>query len=286
MGIGDWFKRTFGKQPCAFCGTEVGMLKRTKIKNKEFICNDCGYKCSRHIEKYRHTKEELLEHMEYMQRQERLYASLGDPSEIVPGSGSRQAIEFFDQAGMFRIRDLDTDNRYPKELFRYDQVASYEPYCDETQPQEAGKPKVFNECGVKITLVSGQLSMEQEQKGMRIHPYILRELKVVVNKRDKRIGMLDVDHIIIHFNNVFGVNDDSNGLFGFGPTKQQRREGEALKAMGNMFVAAVKTAKAGGELSEETKEQFEDAMHKADDANTHGLAKYSRLADEAEAKIQ
>ena len=34
MGMVEWFKKTFGKQPCAFCGAEVGMLKRTKIKDK------------------------------------------------------------------------------------------------------------------------------------------------------------------------------------------------------------------------------------------------------------
>ena len=46
MGLGDFFKKTFGKQTCAFCGNEVGMMKRTKIKNKEFICSDCSHGCS------------------------------------------------------------------------------------------------------------------------------------------------------------------------------------------------------------------------------------------------
>lgn len=41
MSIGDWFKKKFGKQTCAFCGKEVGMLQRDKIKNDEFICHDC-----------------------------------------------------------------------------------------------------------------------------------------------------------------------------------------------------------------------------------------------------
>ena len=59
MGLADWFKKKFGKQPCAFCGAEVGMLKRTKIKNGDFICNDCSHSCSHYIDKYRYTKEEL-----------------------------------------------------------------------------------------------------------------------------------------------------------------------------------------------------------------------------------
>ncbi len=286
MGIGEWFKKTFGKQACAFCGKEAGMLNRTKIKNKEFICNDCRRSCSRHIEVYRYTKDELLGHMEYMKRQEKLYASLGEPSRIVPGSGSREAIEFFDQVGMFRIRDLDNDNRYPKELFRYDQVAEYEPFCNESEPEEAGKPKVFDECGVKITLAGDETDTDIEKKGLRPHPYVTRELEVVVNKRDKEIGMLDVNHIISHFDFIFGVGDDTKGLFAFGPTTQQKREAAAISAMGGMFAAAIKTAKEGGEVSEETKAQFEDAMHKADDVATCGLSKYSRLADEAEANVQ
>ena len=57
------------------------MLKRTKIKNGDFICNDCSHSCSRYIDKYRYTKEELLGHMEYMKQQEKLYASLGEPSQ-------------------------------------------------------------------------------------------------------------------------------------------------------------------------------------------------------------
>ena len=57
-----------------------------------------------------------------------------------------------------------------------------------------------------------------------------------------------------------------------------------MKAMSGMFGAAIKAAKTG-EISEETKAQVADAMNKVADAATGGLAKYTRLADEAEAKI-
>ena len=66
MSIGDWFKKKFGKQTCAFCGKEVGMLQRDKIKNDEFICHDCRRGCSQYLQVYRYTKDELLGHMEYM----------------------------------------------------------------------------------------------------------------------------------------------------------------------------------------------------------------------------
>ena len=73
------------------------MLKRTKIKNKEFICSDCDDMCSFHIQKYRYTKDELAGHMEYMKRMDRLYeehVSAMD-STLYPSAYSDMAIEFF-----------------------------------------------------------------------------------------------------------------------------------------------------------------------------------------------
>lgn len=284
MGIGDWFKKTFGKQTCAFCGNEVGMMGRDKIKNDEFICSDCKRTCSRYIQVYRMTKDELLGHMEYMKRQGKLVETMeGLKARRVPSAG-RQGILFYDEAGMFRIYDMDNDHRYAMEMIRYDQVAKYEPYLDEAEPDEPGKEKIFGECGVKITLVGGMDDLSQMPKGLRAHPYITQEITVKVNDRDKHIGELDVNQIIGHFNHIFGVGDDTKGLFSFGPTTQQKREGAALKAMGSMFGAAIKAAKTG-EVSEDAAAKVADAMNKVDDAATSGLAKYSRLADEAEAKI-
>ena len=284
MGIGDWFKKTFGKQTCAFCGKEVGMMGRDKIKNDEFICSDCKRTCSRYIQVYRYTKDELLGHMEYMKRQGKLVESMEGLKERRVPSAGRQGILFYDEAGMFRIYDMDKDHRYAMEMIRYDQVAKYEPYLDEAEPDEPGKEKVFSECGVKLTLVGGMDDLSQMPKGLRAHPYIMQEITVKVNDRDKHIGELDVNQIIGHFNHIFGVGDDTKGLFSFGPTTQQKREGAALKAMGSMFGAAIQAAKTG-EVPEDAAAKVADAMNKVDDAATSGLAKYSRLADEAEAKI-
>lgn len=285
MGLGDFFKKAFGKQVCAFCGNEVGMLKRTKIKNDEFICSDCGYSCSRYIQKYRYTRDELLGHMEYMKQQGKLYQQLeGKFTLVVPSATIKQSVEFYDDHGLFRIRDRDTDNRYAKEFIRYDQVAKYEPYLEEGEPEEAGKPKVFGECGVDITLVGANDDMGQLKKGLRTHPYITETIRVCLNDRDKHIGQLEVNQVIRHFNRIFGVGDNTKGLFNFGPTIQQRREGEALKAMSGVFGAAIKAAKTG-EVREDAAAMVADAMNKVDDAATGGLAEYTRRADAAEAQI-
>ena len=51
MGLGDMFKKTFGKKECAFCGGECGMMNRTKIKGDEYICGKCDDMCSFYVRK-------------------------------------------------------------------------------------------------------------------------------------------------------------------------------------------------------------------------------------------
>ena len=294
MGLGDFFKNTFGKRTCAFCGGECGMLNRTKIKDDEYICGKCDDMCSFHIQKYRFTKDELRGHMEYMKRSDRIYKEValsGARSERFPSATARQGIEFFDNIGMFRIMDGSKDNneKYPKELFRYDQLASYEPYIEESEEKdENGKiEKVFGEGGIKIKLVGCRDDMSTMRKGLRAHPYITEEITVcfATNDREKENYLKYVDNVIHHFNYIFGVNDDINGLFSFGMNRKEKRDLMGVIGFAKTAVDAVKVAKDGGEITEEKKTEIMGNMNAIDDAETGGLAEYTRRADAAEEKI-
>lgn len=292
MGLGDFFKNIFGKKTCAFCGGECGMLNRTKIKGDEYICGKCDDMCSFHIQKYRFTKDELRGHMEYMKRSDRIYKEVILPNvqkhECYPSATQRQGIEFFDDFGMFRIMDGSRDHKenYPKELFRYDQVASYEPYYEEAEPEEAGKPKVFHEGGIIIRLVGALDDTTKMQKGLRAHPYITEEIKVcfATNDREKENYLKYAENAIHHFDYIFGV--ESKGLFSFGMSKQEKRDLKAAVAFTKTAFDAVKVAKNGGEITDEKKAEIMENMNAIDDAQTGGLAVYTRAADAAEAKIQ
>ena len=294
MGLGDFFKNIFGKKTCAFCGGECGMMSRTKIKGDEYICSKCDDMCSNFIRKSRFTKPELEGHMEYMKRSDRIYTEVILPNvqkhECYPSATQRQGIEFFDDFGMFRIMDGSRDHKenYPKELFRYDQVASYEPYYEEAEPEEAGKPKVFHEGGIIIRLVGALDDTTKMQKGLRAHPYITEEIKVcfATNDREKENYLKYAENAIHHFNYIFGVNDDQKGLFSFGMSKQEKRDLKAAVAFTKTAFDAVKVAKNGGEITDEKKAEIMENMNAIDDAQTGGLAVYTRAADAAEAKIQ
>ena len=294
MGLGDFFKNIFGKKTCAFCGGECGMMSRTKIKGDEYICSKCDDMCSNFIRKSRFTKPELEGHMEYMKRSDRIYKEVILPNvqkhECYPSATQRQGIEFFDDFGMFRIMDGSRDHKenYPKELFRYDQVASYEPYYEEAEPEEAGKPKVFHEGGIIIRLVGALDDTTKMQKGLRAHPYITEEIKVcfATNDREKENYLKYAENAIHHFNYIFGVNDDQKGLFSFGMSKQEKRDLKAAVAFTKTAFDAVKVAKNGGEITDEKKAEIMENINAIDDAQTGGLAVYTRAADAAEAKIQ
>lgn len=166
------------------------MLKRDKIKNDEYICHDCRRNCSPYIQVYRYIKDQLLDHMEYMKHQGKLVESLsGLKGYRLPGGG-KQGIIFYDEVGMFRVYNSDKDGKYPKELFRYDQVAKYGLYKIETEPAEAGKPKEFKEGCVKITLLGDQPNPVQVPNGRRAwhtehnRPVILSELKTKAAERN------------------------------------------------------------------------------------------------------
>ena len=294
MGLVDFFKNIFGKKTCAFCGGECGMLNRTKIKGDEYICGKCDDMCSFHIQKYRFTKDELRGHMEYMKRSDRIYkevALAGERSERYPSATSRQGIEFFDDIGMFRIIDGSKDGKeqYPKELFRYDQVSSYEPYIEESEEEtENGKKEmVFGEGGIKIRLVGGRDDVTTMRKGLRAHPYITEEITVcfATNDREKENYLKYAENAIRHFNRIFGVYDGDTALFQFGMNKEEKRDLMGAIGFAKTAVEAVNVAKAGGEMTEEQQAEIQKNMNAMDDASTGGLAEYTRRADAAVAKI-
>lgn len=283
-----FFQNLFGKKTCALCGKECGLLKRDKIRNKEYLCSDCGNECSRYIRLSEYTLEEIRGHIEYMKKQERLYNEVYKPcpgKQLQPSTGMRyQGIEFCDELGMFRIVDKSDTYRGSKlhDIFRYDQVASYEPYIEKTTPSEQGEEPEIEECGMIIKLVGADGKNATVKPGTRPHPYVKREIKVCFSKLEESRYLINACQ---HFDGIFGVHDNRTALFSFGLSKEEKRNINAVKGAFDMFVGAAQAAKEG-QLSEESMAKIESGANAIQDAQTGGLAVYTRRADEAEARIK
>ena len=61
----------FSKEPCAFCGKEVGMMSRTKMSSKDYICDDCRKKLNPFARADHLSKDQTAEMMARMERDEK-----------------------------------------------------------------------------------------------------------------------------------------------------------------------------------------------------------------------
>ena len=285
-----FFKNIFGKKTCALCGAECGVMSRTKIKNDEYLCNDCGDKCSKYVRLSEMTLDEIKRHMGYMERMNKLYEEKAktESRTVYPSSVKEQAIEFFDGLGMFAIKErYNTGRGKMNELFRYDQVAEYKEYYEESRPSEPNAKPEFKECGIKIKLVGQMTDTMTMQPGLRPHPYIKHEIKICFSKKDPN-EISSAHSACTHFNYILGINDNQKGLFNFGLSKKEQRDLKAAVGAAKGIGMVLKAVKDGvGEAVDEAaaKAEFEKHANAVNDGATNGLAEYSRRADAAETEF-
>mgnify|MGYP002537865366 CR=1 FL=1 len=242
-----FFSNLFAKQNCAVCGKECGTLHRSKLRDGQFLCDDCGNKCSKYIRLSELTLDEAKEHMEYMARMKRVFDEVFDKTEFrvnaYPSTPTQMGLVFCDELGMLYIDDRTGGRGKMPELIRYDQIASYEEYLDETPAKEPGQEPTLNGGGLKLKLVQPRGITEAEtRRGMHPHPYIKQELVICFSKRDRReIGYAHIARQ--HLDHIFGVHDNETSLFGRRMSKAEERE---LKGqMGMIGAMGLATAALG-----------------------------------------
>ena len=227
-----FFSNLFAKQNCAVCGKECGTLHRSKLRDGQFLCDDCGNKCSKYIRLSELTLDEAKEHMEYMARMKRVFDEVFDKTEFrvnaYPSTPTQMGLVFCDELGMLYIDDRTGGRGKMPELIRYDQIASYEEYL--VQPRS--------------------ITEAQTQRGMRPHPYIKQELVICFSKRDRReIGYAHIARQ--HLDHIFGVHDNETSMFGRRMSKAEERELKGQMGMIGAMGAVASAAMKGGQLSEQ-----------------------------------
>lgn len=104
-----FFSNLFAKQNCAVCGKECGTLHRSKLRDGQFLCDDCGDQCSKYIRLSELTLDEAKEHMAYMARMKRVFDEVFNKTEFrvnaYPSTPSQMGLVFCDELGMLYIDD-------------------------------------------------------------------------------------------------------------------------------------------------------------------------------------
>ena len=276
----------FSKEECVFCGSKVGFFSRKRLVNNEgYICKECEKKTSALINVGRFTKAELQEHINYMEAQDKLYkeAFLSiDKNKKDRYMCVETGVEFANEIAMFKFHSPMCDKkRIYQELFRYDQIKSYEPYFIENTNSQGGKK--YSEVGVIIKLnCSCEPGMNNYIGNRSYHPYI-SELKV---PRHKNVDSFSNDTLITYLDKLFGKYEDTSvigsiksSIIGTNKERQQIKvASEGLKALGNLAKAKI----TGEDVNENTMNTFKDD---AADLLTGNRATYTKVANDVEAQI-
>ncbi len=286
-----FFSNLFGKQTCCICGSECGPMSRTKIKNKEYVCDTCARSCSLYVRLSELDKDEVAGHMKFMENRNKVFdevlSKLEGPKVVrYPGLKLEvDGIVCYMEYGMMSIRHkTDHRNKIYTEVIRFDEIDSME-YYTETNPASGDKPETFKEFGIKIHLVSdkpgAQMSKDSFNNNPHPHPYINREIKLCFTKDEKRVqGETGcITHLAKY---IYGIDDDRSRFFSM--SKNEKAKLQAGVDMVNLIGDAIKAQKAGETDPEALKEQFEKTQASADRANYGRLADSTRIADEIFAK--
>lgn len=281
-----FFSNLFGKKECSFCHNQVGVLKRDALVNKTgFICKDCSKQCSALINLGRFTKEEIDEHIKYMQDQNKLYEQAFEPvADKQRFVCVETGVEFADEIAMFRYISPKANKKTYKELFRYDQIKSYEPYTVNNTSQDGKK---YSEVGVIIKLNCSFEPADKQFAGNRsFHPYV-SEIKV---PRHKNVDSFDSDLLIDYLDKLFGRYEDrsvlggiKSSLIGTNKERQQMKvASEGLKALGSLAKSKITGNEQDAENAQNNLTNFKDD---ALDLATGNKASYTKTANAVEEKI-
>ena len=282
MGL---FSNLFGKKECSFCGNQVGVFKRDALVNKEgYICKECSKKCSCLVNLGRFTKSELEEHMKYMEQQNELYEKAFLPiQDKEKFKCVETGIEFANEIAMFAYVSPAANKKTYKELFRYDQIKSYEPYTINNNNQGGKK---YSEVGVKIKLnCSFDPSDKQFANNRSYHPYV----EEITIPRHKNVDEFSNDPLIKYLDKLFGKYEDTSlvgsiksKLIGTNKERQQMKvASEGLKALGGLAKSKITGKEEDSVKAKEKTEQFKnDAL----DMATGNRASYTKTANEIEKK--
>lgn len=256
----------FSKEACAFCGTEVGMLKRSKLASKEFICNDCKRKTNYFARMDYTSKDAAQSMMETLGQEEADFEASFDSAENRFQSAER-SFKTWDlgslrvhyrcntRLGAFQI-NLDAMSRYEHiPVLYFDTMIPYEFASENEILSDIRRNEVTN---MNVNYVNVEESKDAEgnvTSAAVVIPYnsdCIREIKLKgdIRNKEEEEAFYDFAQRI----NQDRINWLNNGLY-----DQARKNKMQARNLGDTAMAALKAAATGGSVEEAVKQGIEMA---------------------------
>ena len=256
----------FSKEACVFCGTEVGMLKRSKLQTKEYICNDCRKKTNP-FARMDYTSRDNAQHMmDTLAQEEADFEASFDSAENRFQSAER-SFNTWDlgsrrvqyrcntRFGAFQIISENHSSYEHVPVFYFDSMIPYEFDSGNPQLSDMRKHEIMDEDAEYVT-VKEETDMDGNLTGCTvIIPYndiCIREIRLNGNVSDE--SGKDVFYDLAE-----RINSDRKVWIAKGIFDAERKNKMQIRNLGDTAAAALKAAASGGDVKEAVKQGIDTA---------------------------
>ncbi len=256
----------FSKESCIFCGEEVGMLKRSKLQTKEYICNDCKRKTNPFARMDYTSKDNAQHMMDTLAQEAADFEASFDSAENRFQSaersfntwdlgGHRVQYRCNTRLGAFQIISEKYSGYEHVPVFYFDMMIPYQ--FDDGNPQlsDMRKHEIMDESAEYVT-VKEETDMDGKLTGCTvIIPYndiCIREIRLNGNVSDE--SGKDAFYDLAKQINSDRIVWISKGIF-----DAERKNRMQMRNLGDTAAEVLKAAASGGSVEEAIKQGVERA---------------------------
>lgn len=256
----------FSKEACVFCNTEVGMLKRSKLATKEYICNDCKRKTNYFARMDYTSKDAAQGMMDGLAQEEADFEASFDNAENRFQSAER-SFKTWDlgylrvhyrcntRTGAFQI-NLDDMSRYEHTpVFYFDSVIPYKFEAENAVLADSRRHEVMDLNADYVRVEESKDSEGKLTSCTLIIPYndiCIREVKLKGDLRNE-------EEKDAFYDLAERINSDRKSWLNKGTFDEERKNKMQVRNLGDTAAAVLKAAVSGGSVEEAVKQGIETA---------------------------
>lgn len=256
----------FSKEVCVFCGTEVGMLKRSKLQTKEYICNDCKKKTNP-FARMDYTSKDNAQHMMDTLAQEAADFEVSFDSAENRFQSAERSFKTWDlgshrvqyrcntRLGAFQIISENHSSYEHVPVFYFDSMIPYQFADDNPQLADFRRNGVMDEDAEYVT-VKEETDMDGKLTGCTvIIPYndiCIREIRLNGNVSDDSGKN-------VFYDLAERMNSDRKVWIDRGIFDAERKNKMQIRNLGDTAAAALKATVTGGNVEEAVKQGIDTA---------------------------
>lgn len=256
----------FSKEACVFCGTEVGMLKRSKLQTKEYICNECKRKTNPFARMDYTSKDNAQIMMDTLAQEEADFEASFDSAENRFQSAER-SFNTWDlgshrvqyrcntRLGAFQIISEKHSSYEHIPVFYFDEMIPYQFSSDNENLGDIRKSEVMD-LNAEYVTVREEKDMDGKLTGCTvIIPYndtCIREIRLDGNVSDD--SRKDVFYDLAQT-----INSDRKAWINNGIYDAERKNRMQIRNLGDTAAQVLKAAATGGSVEDAVKQGVETA---------------------------